>query len=118
MAETLLRLLGARMLGSSLAWGTVAGGLSLLAGIGLALVLGRTRALRVTFPGARVALVEQQFLPGVVRGTVAVGERQLLLSGALWVLGALLAPIALLWLIDVLVRLARSRRSAVSPAGS
>ncbi len=55
MAEHLLRLLGARMIGDVLLWGTVVGMVLLVVGIGASIALARTRALALTFPGARWA---------------------------------------------------------------
>lgn len=75
-----------------------------------------------TGPGATIAraallvLVEQRFLPRLVQATLALGEKHMLLSGALWLFVALVAPVALLWLVEGIVRTARTRRPPVPPA--
>lgn len=56
-----------------------------------------------------VTMVEQVLLPRFVSAWIVRGGRHLLWSGALWLLLALVAPIALVWAVEGVVRLARAR---------
>lgn len=60
------------------------------------------------------SLVERRFLPRFVQASLRLGEGQLRWHGIFWIVIALLAPVALLWMTEWIVRWSRSRRSPES----